>query len=451
MLALPDLQPWHRFAPGAELTAGVMDERFTLEQDLAREAAVFAEVHDRVERRSSPTETPDRRQPLRPPQPISTRARAGRGLEPHVRDVPPGDIARRRPADSRPHRLALQHARGRGDTLKASGYLRSWRCGCPGTAPCRPASPRRSGRTGWPPSGVGDRHVRQRIGPGKPLVLVGYSNGGALVLNMRARSARARRSCQRPRLVLISPMIGVARFARLARVISPLGPIPYLREGPLARRHARSTTPSSTTRFPRTPAQSDLPRRRPTCSRNPARQGQRRLKACRRCSRSSRSSTPRSAPTRWCTRCSISSGEPARARALRHQPVLRARAVHPAGGHGARRQPDGGAARLRRSLVTNAAGDRSTCERSIGRAAVVRIVTRPLGLAWPPEMFSLSHVALPFPPDDPVYGTMRRQSADQSPSDAEPARRARGADGAAGHADADRMQPVLSVHGPPDR
>ena len=29
---------------------------------------------------------------------------------------------------------------------------------------------------------LGVRHVRERIGPGKPLVLVGYSNGGALVL-----------------------------------------------------------------------------------------------------------------------------------------------------------------------------------------------------------------------------------------------------------------------------
>jgi hypothetical protein len=25
-------------------------------------------------------------------------------------------------------------------------------------------------------------------------------------------------------------------------------------------------------------------------------------------------------------------------------------------------------------------------------------------LAWPPGVFSLSHVALPFPPDDPLYG-----------------------------------------------
>jgi alpha-beta hydrolase superfamily lysophospholipase len=31
----------------------------------------------------------------------------------------------------------------------------------------------------------------------------------------------------------------------------------------------------------------------------------------------------------------------------------------------------------------------------------------PTGLRWPREVFSLSHVALPFPPDDPVYGAER--------------------------------------------
>ncbi|MCU0586480.1 MAG: hypothetical protein MUC46_10560, partial [Desulfobacterales bacterium] len=30
--------------------------------------------------------------------------------------------------------------------------------------------------------------------------------------------------------------------------------------------------------------------------------------------------------------------------------------------------------------------------------------TELLGLAWPPGVISLSHVALPFPPDDPLYG-----------------------------------------------
>jgi hypothetical protein len=30
--------------------------------------------------------------------------------------------------------------------------------------------------------------------------------------------------------------------------------------------------------------------------------------------------------------------------------------------------------------------------------------SRPLGLSWPRTVFSLAHVALPFPPDDPLYG-----------------------------------------------
>ena len=29
---------------------------------------------------------------------------------------------------------------------------------------------------------------------------------------------------------------------------------------------------------------------------------------------------------------------------------------------------------------------------------------RPLGIAYPPDIFSLSHVALPFPPWDALYG-----------------------------------------------
>lgn len=33
-----------------------------------------------------------------------------------------------------------------------------------------------------------------------------------------------------------------------------------------------------------------------------------------------------------------------------------------------------------------------------------RVERRDTGLAWPPGVYSLSHVALPFPPDDPLYG-----------------------------------------------
>ncbi len=38
--------------------------------------------------------------------------------------------------------------------------------------------------------------------------------------------------------------------------------------------------------------------------------------------------------------------------------------------------------------------------------------TEPLGLAWPAGVISLSHVALPFPPDDPLYGRRPPDDAD---------------------------------------
>ena len=33
-----------------------------------------------------------------------------------------------------------------------------------------------------------------------------------------------------------------------------------------------------------------------------------------------------------------------------------------------------------------------------------QIVSRAIGLEWPPDIYSLAHVSLPFSPDDPVYG-----------------------------------------------
>jgi alpha-beta hydrolase superfamily lysophospholipase len=74
---------------------------------------------------------------------------------------------------------------------------------------------------------LGARHVRERIGNDKPFVLVGYSNGGALVLKYAMDEVERGGGSRPARLVLISPMIGVAPFAWLARVISLLGPIPY--------------------------------------------------------------------------------------------------------------------------------------------------------------------------------------------------------------------------------
>jgi alpha-beta hydrolase superfamily lysophospholipase len=60
------------------------------------------------------------------------------------------------------------------------------------------------------------REARRRVGPDKPLELVGFSNGGALALQY-ALDAIENPALTRPsRVILISPMIGVTRYARFA-------------------------------------------------------------------------------------------------------------------------------------------------------------------------------------------------------------------------------------------
>src|SRR5207344_521012 len=73
---------------------------------------------------------------------------------------------------------------------------------------------------------LGARHVRGKIGADKPLLLVGYSNGGALVLKYALDGVEHGDASPPARIAVISPMVGVAPFAWMARVISLLGPIP---------------------------------------------------------------------------------------------------------------------------------------------------------------------------------------------------------------------------------
>ncbi len=74
---------------------------------------------------------------------------------------------------------------------------------------------------------MGVRHVRGRIPPGAPLVLVGYSNGGALVLKYTLETMEGGSGPLPSTLVLLSPMIGVTPAARLAWWVSRLGAVTY--------------------------------------------------------------------------------------------------------------------------------------------------------------------------------------------------------------------------------
>src|SRR5262249_56701774 len=60
------------------------------------------------------------------------------------------------------------------------------------------------------------REARRRTAPTAPLHLIGFSNGGALALKYALDAIADPQEARPDRLVLISPMIGITRFARFA-------------------------------------------------------------------------------------------------------------------------------------------------------------------------------------------------------------------------------------------
>jgi hypothetical protein len=58
----------------------------------------------------------------------------------------------------------------------------------------------------------------------------------------------------------------------------------------------------------------------------------------------------------------------------------------------------------RRVLVTNASPESRNVVAQIIEPNTASSSRVDLGMAWPMQVYSLTHVALPFPPDDPLYG-----------------------------------------------
>ena len=84
--------------------------------------------------------------------------------------------------------------------------------------------------------------------------------------------------------------------------------------------------------------------------------------------------------------------------------------------------------KFRTVIVTNAAADSYDVPfERVTEAGTVTDQVQPLDLAFPPGIFSLSHVALPFPMDDSLYGMQAKdRRVLRCPSRLDcPARRAR--------------------------
>jgi pimeloyl-ACP methyl ester carboxylesterase len=252
---------------------------------------------------------------------------------------------------------------------------------------------------------VGARDMRTTIGPDKPLLLVGYSNGGALVLKYAFDALEGSGDPQASRIVLLSPMIGVAPYAWLTRVISLLAPVPGFEKA----RWLDIYPEYNPFKYNSFPANAGLQTWRLT-----------------------------TALQRQITRVAGAGLGAKLPPILTFQSIVDATVSTPAVVHGLydavaderseivlfdinrasglvpfirpsdatllSQLTDRQSRRYRRTLVTNVqSSSLEVAERSVAPGATT-VEPRPLGVGWPRDVFSLSHVAVPFPLSDPVYG-----------------------------------------------
>jgi alpha-beta hydrolase superfamily lysophospholipase len=401
VLRVPDLSEWHRFVPRTELRAADIGESFTLEQYLRREDELFTEVHRHLAANPLTTATGvvwNRYVDTSPSAPL----RAGRDWNRTFEVVPDsirgGALLVHGLTDS-PYSM-----RAIAEDLRGHGvYALALRMPGHGTVPG--ALTRATGEDWMAAVRMGARHVRRRIGPGLPLILIGYSNGGALAARYAVEAADAPALPAPSAIVLISPMIGVSPTARLARFISALGPLPFFEK-------ARwldvipEYNPFKYNSFPANAAQQSF---------SVSSELHAELTAL--ANRGQLGRLPRVLAFQSIVDATVSTAAvvqqffdvlPKSGHELVVFDINRLSGlepfIRPSDASLAATLLAGGVRNYRRTLVTNVNRDTLNVKALWVAAGATERREDLLGLAWPRDMFSLSHVALPFPVTDPIYG-----------------------------------------------
>ena len=252
---------------------------------------------------------------------------------------------------------------------------------------------------------LGARHVRTRIGAGLPFHLVGYSNGGALAVQYALDALEVGSLPKPDRVVLLSPMIGVSAAARFAKYIAWVGAIPYFAQS----RWLDIVPEYIPFKYDSFPAYAG----RQTAEVTGAVQS-----AVRRAVKSGRIrelppilafvSLVDSTVETWATIDRLYAKLPSNGSALVLFDLNRSSIVRTF----LRRDYQSAVRSLfatagrpyELTLVTNDRSDGPEAAAISAAAGSTETVQTPLGLVWPPQIFSLSHLAVPFRPDDPLFG-----------------------------------------------
>ena len=398
---LPDLKPWHRADLG-DVRAGELPDTATLADYLGREEAVFRALKERVQNAVSAED-----------RTAGNRYFAGGPLDP-TRFPDDGN----RTFESVPETIrggallihgltdAPYSMKPVAETLRRLGYYTlAPRMPGHGTAPSGLAAA--DWRDWMSVVRLTARHVRSKTGDGKPFVLVGYSNGGALAVKY-AQDVLEGSGLPRPdRIVLLSPMIGVTPFAGFSRVASLLHRIPFFEKNAWL-----DVLPEyNPYKYSSFPANAALQTWRLTKALNAQTE---RLAADGRLKDLAPVLTFQSLVDATVSTDAIVyrlyDRLPANGSELVLFDINRVGHLAPF-----LERPEQKLLldlksrtdlRYCLTVISNARLDtRDVAARSAGPGPV-KVEARPLGLAWPPDVFSLSHVAIPFPESDDLYGRL---------------------------------------------
>lgn len=258
------------------------------------------------------------------------------------------------------------------------------------------------------------REAKRRVGPGLPLHIVGFSNGGALAMKYALDAIDDPSLPRADRLVLISPMIGITEMARFAGFAGLPAVFPaFAKAAWLA--VLPEFNPFKYNSFPVNGArQSSLLTRalQPRIARF-AREG--RLK-----------DLPPILTFQSLTDFTVSTQAIVDALYAQIPDNGSELVLFDLNRHTKfgllllRRNIDTLLTRLlpatprhfRTTLVTNAGTGSAAVEARVTDAGATTETVRPLGLDYPDQVFSLSHVAIPFPVDDSLYGMTPNPSDD---------------------------------------
>ncbi|MEP9379696.1 alpha/beta fold hydrolase [Aquabacter sp. CN5-332] len=247
------------------------------------------------------------------------------------------------------------------------------------------------------------REARRRAGPGAPIQLVGYSNGAALAL-MYTLDALDDAKLERPeRVVLVSPMVGITPFARYAGLAAIPAMVPAFAQAAWLG-IMPEYNPFKYNSFPVNAArqsylltqvlQDNIARHAAVMDRMPP-------------VLSFQSVVDETVSTEAIITHLHAQLSPGRSELVLfdlNRNAELASLVNTASDTALERLLPAAPRRFKTTVITNRSASQAQVEARVTEAGQTEVTRQPLDLAYPRSVYSLSHVAMPFPLADGLYG-----------------------------------------------